>query len=96
VHLAEDKKKVGLRGFFDKLSDKQKKRVVAAGMDRAGAYGEVVEAKLQDSGLSVLEAQARITRPRSAKVMESLLSFETPMVGSLCIIGMVKHKGDHS
>jgi len=46
LHLAEGKKKASLQSFFDKLSDEQKKRVVAVGMDRAGAYREVVKAEL--------------------------------------------------
>ena len=43
LHLAEGKKKASLQSFFDKLSDEQKQRVVAVGMDRAGAYREVVK-----------------------------------------------------
>jgi len=49
LHLAEGKKKTSLQSFFDKLSDEQKKRIVAVGMDRAGAYREVVKAELPDA-----------------------------------------------
>jgi transposase len=51
LHLAEGKKKASLQSFFDKLSDKQKQRVVAVGMDRAGAYREVVKAELPDADI---------------------------------------------
>jgi transposase len=46
LHMAEGKKKASLQSFFDKLSDPQKERVVAVGMDRAGAYREVVRDEL--------------------------------------------------
>jgi len=51
LHLAEGKKKASLQSFFDKLSDQQKQRVVAVGMDRAGAYREVVKAELPDADI---------------------------------------------
>ncbi|MDP7163249.1 MAG: ISL3 family transposase [Phycisphaerae bacterium] len=51
LHLAEGKKKASLRSFFDKLSDEQRQRVVAVGMDRAGAYREVVKAELPDADI---------------------------------------------
>ena len=51
LHLAEGKKKASLQSFFDKLSDEQKQRVVAVGMDRAGAYREVVQAELPDADI---------------------------------------------
>jgi len=51
LHLAEGKKKASLQSFFDKLSDEQKQRVVAVGMDRAGAYREVVKAELPDADI---------------------------------------------
>lgn len=46
LHMAEGKKKASLQSFFDKLSPEQKQRIVAVGMDRAGAYREVVQAEL--------------------------------------------------
>jgi len=46
LHLAEGKKKASLQSFFDKLSAEQKKRIVAVGMDRAGAYRQVVRTEL--------------------------------------------------
>jgi len=51
LHLAEGKKKSSLQSFFDKLSDQQKQRVVAVGMDRAGAYRQVVQAELPDADI---------------------------------------------
>jgi len=46
LHLAEGKKKESLLSFFDKLSEDQKKRIVAVAIDRAGAYREVVREEL--------------------------------------------------
>lgn len=46
LHMAEGKKKASLQSFFDKLSDKQKKRIVAVAIDRNGAYYEVVKEQL--------------------------------------------------
>jgi transposase len=46
LHLAEGKKKESLQSFFDKLSKEQKASIVAVGMDRAGAYLEVVKDQL--------------------------------------------------
>lgn len=46
LHMAEGKKKESLKSFFHKLSPKQKKRIVAVGMDRAGAYYETVREEL--------------------------------------------------
>jgi transposase len=51
LHLAEGKKKESLQCFFDKLSDKQKASIVAVGMDRAGAYHEVVTDQLPDAAI---------------------------------------------
>jgi len=51
LHLAEGKKKASLQSFFDKLTDQQKQRIVAVGMDRAGAYREVVKAELPDADI---------------------------------------------
>ena len=51
LHMAEGKKKASLQSFFDKLSQEQKQRVVAVGMDRAGAYREVVMAELPDADI---------------------------------------------
>ena len=51
LHLAEGKKKASLQSFFDKLRDEQKQRIVAVGMDRAGAYREVVQAELPDADI---------------------------------------------
>lgn len=42
LHLAEGKKKESLESFFHKLTEKQIKKIVAVGMDRAGAYKAVV------------------------------------------------------
>jgi transposase len=49
LYLAEGKKKQSLQGFFDKLSKAQKASIVAVGMDRAGAYHEVVKDQLPDA-----------------------------------------------
>jgi transposase len=49
LHMAEGKKKASLQSFFDKLSEQQKKGVVAVAMDRAGAYREVVRRALPDA-----------------------------------------------
>jgi transposase len=49
LYLAEGKKKESLQGFFDKLSKAQKASIVAVGMDRAGAYHEVVKDQLPDA-----------------------------------------------
>jgi transposase len=46
LYLAEGKKKESLQGFFDQLTSAQKASVVAVGMDRAGAYYEVVKAEV--------------------------------------------------
>ena len=51
LHLAEGNKKTSLQSFFDKLSDEQKKGIVAVAMDRAGAYREVVKAELPDADI---------------------------------------------
>ena len=51
LYMAEGKKKESLQGFFDKLSDKQKATIVAVGMDRAGAYYEVVKDQLPDADI---------------------------------------------
>lgn len=49
LHMAEGKKKESLQSFFDKLSKAQKASIVAVGMDRAGAYYEVVKDQLPDA-----------------------------------------------
>lgn len=46
LHMAEGKKKQSLQGFFEKLTEAQKASIVAVGMDRAGAYLEVVKEQL--------------------------------------------------
>ena len=46
LHLAEGKKKESLQSFFDKLTAEQKASIQAVGMDRAGAYLEVVKEQL--------------------------------------------------
>jgi len=51
LHMAEGKKKASLQSFFDKLSQQQKQRIVAVGMDRAGAYREVVKTELPDADI---------------------------------------------
>jgi transposase len=49
LYLAEGKKKESLQGFFNRLTQEQKASIVAVGMDRAGAYHEVVKAELPDA-----------------------------------------------
>jgi transposase len=51
LHMAEGKKKESLQGFFDKLRKAQKASIVAVGMDRAGAYYEVVKAELPEAAI---------------------------------------------
>jgi len=51
LYLAEGKKKQSLQGFFDRLTKAQKASIVAVGMDRAGAYYEVVKAELPDADI---------------------------------------------
>jgi transposase len=51
LYLAEGKKKESLQSFFDQLSPAQKASIVAVGMDRAGAYLEVVKAQLPDAAI---------------------------------------------
>jgi transposase len=51
LYLAEGKKKESLQGFFDKLTPAQKASIMAVGMDRAGAYNEVVKAELPDADI---------------------------------------------
>jgi transposase len=46
LYMAEGKKKESLDGFFAMLSDEQAESIVAVAMDRAGAYYEVVKARL--------------------------------------------------
>jgi transposase len=48
LYLAEGKKKQSLDGFFAMLSAEQAAGIVAVAMDRAGAYYEVVKARLPD------------------------------------------------
>jgi transposase len=51
LHLAEGKKKESLQGFLDRLSAAQKASIVAVGMDRAGAYYEVVKDQLPQADI---------------------------------------------
>jgi transposase len=51
LYMAEGKKKQSLQGFFDPLTDKQKASIVAVGMDRAGAYYDVVQDQLPDADI---------------------------------------------
>jgi len=51
LYLAEGKKKESLQGFFDMLTREQKASIVAVGMDRAGAYHEVVKEQLPDADI---------------------------------------------
>jgi transposase len=51
LHLAEGKKKESLQSFFDHLSKAQKASIVAVGMDRAGAYLEVVKDQLPQAAV---------------------------------------------
>ena len=50
-NMAEGKKKASLQSFFDRLSEPQKRRIVAVGMDRAGAYRKVVKAELPEADI---------------------------------------------
>jgi len=49
LYMAEGKKKRSLRGFFDKLEDRQKESIRAVGMDRGGAYKQVVEEEVPEA-----------------------------------------------
>jgi transposase len=51
LHLAEGKKKESLQSFFDQLSPEQKASIVAVGIDRAGAYLEVVKDQLPQAAV---------------------------------------------
>ena len=51
LYLAEGKKKESLQGFFDQLSKEQKASIVAVGIDRSGAYLEVVKDQLPDANV---------------------------------------------
>jgi transposase len=51
LHMAEGKKKASLESFFDTLTQAQKASIVAVGMDRAGAYLEVVKAQLPQAAV---------------------------------------------
>lgn len=49
LHMDEGKKKRSIRSFFDRLDEDQKSTVCAVGMDRAGAYKEVVEEEVPEA-----------------------------------------------
>ena len=51
LYMAEGKKKASLQGFFDRLTPAQKASIVAVGMDRAGAYRQVVEAAVPQADI---------------------------------------------
>lgn len=51
LHLAEGKKKESLQGFFDRLNPEQKASIAAVGMDRSGAYYEVVKEQIPDAAI---------------------------------------------
>jgi transposase len=51
LYMAEGKKKQSLQGFFDQLTKAQKASIVAVGMDRAGAYREVVKDQIPDADI---------------------------------------------
>ena len=51
LYMAEGKKKESLQGFFDPLNKAQKASIVAVGMDRAGAYHDVVQEQLPDAAI---------------------------------------------
>jgi transposase len=51
LYMAEGKKKESLQGFFDMLNPRQKASIVAVGMDRAGAYYEVVQDQLPQAAI---------------------------------------------
>lgn len=49
LHLAEGKKKQSLEAFFEQLTPQQKQRIKAVGIDRNGAYREVVREQIPDA-----------------------------------------------
>lgn len=51
LHLAEGKKKQSLQSFFDRLTPQQKQRIRAVGIDRNGAYREVVRQQIPDAAV---------------------------------------------
>ena len=51
LYLAEGKKKESLEGFFRRLSPSQRASIQAVGMDRAGAYYEVVREQLPQADI---------------------------------------------
>jgi len=51
LYLAEGKKKESLQGFFDRLNPQQKATIEAVGMDRAGAYYEVVKEQVRQAAI---------------------------------------------
>lgn len=51
LYLAEGKKKESLQGFFDQLNPRQKASIEAVGMDRAGAYYEVVKKQIPQADI---------------------------------------------
>ena len=51
LHMAEGKKKSSLQSFFDKLTDEQKKSIVAVAIDRHGAYHQVVREQLPQADI---------------------------------------------
>lgn len=51
LYLAQGKKKESLQGFFDQLSAAQKASIAAVGMDRAGAYYQVVKEQLPQADI---------------------------------------------
>jgi transposase len=51
LYLAEGKKKESLQGFFDRLNPQQKATIEAVGMDRAGAYYEVVKEQVPQAAI---------------------------------------------
>lgn len=51
LYMAEGKKKESLQGFFDSLNPEQRASIVAVGMDRAGAYYEVVKEQIPQAAI---------------------------------------------
>ena len=49
LHMAEGKKKQSLEAFFDRLTPTQKDRIEAVGLDRNGAYREVVRERIPEA-----------------------------------------------
>ena len=51
LYMAEGKKGESFRGFFNKLTDKQKSSIKAVGIDRGGAYQKVVTEEIPEASI---------------------------------------------